>query len=259
MASSNTIESLIGTWDHVRSENLDDFLKEVGVPMLIRMMATRSNPRVVISEKDGVWTIRTETILKTQTTTFTPGVEFTDTTPGGQQVQTLIVFENGTWIQRITDPKVKETVVKRFVNDQGLQQVNITTINDTEESKREVQSELAELHRNVRDLFTSIHVINMLSSQTKKIHSFDVLYKRSRTLSGKECNLTRDEFEKWNHYFHLTVDQQLINFMNKDRLLGDSFASFIQNLPTESVENSTFYKDYPSLLNIPADCVSNSC
>ncbi|CAF1091914.1 unnamed protein product [Rotaria sordida] len=126
MASRNTIESLIGTWDHVRSENLDDFLKEVGVPMLIRMMATRSNPRVVISEKDGVWTIRTETVLKTQTSTFTPGVEFTDTTPGGQQVQTLIVFENGTWIQKITDTKVKETVVKRFVNDEGLQQVEMT-------------------------------------------------------------------------------------------------------------------------------------
>ncbi|CAF4415633.1 unnamed protein product [Rotaria sp. Silwood2] len=126
MASSNSIESLIGTWDHVRSENLDDFLKEVGVPMLIRMVAKRSNPRVVISKNDDVWTIRTETALKTQTTSFTPGIEFTDTTPGGQEVQTLILFENGKWIQKITDTTVKETVVTRVVDDQGLQQVEMT-------------------------------------------------------------------------------------------------------------------------------------
>ncbi|CAF5035575.1 unnamed protein product, partial [Rotaria sp. Silwood1] len=49
------------------------------------MIAKRSNPRVAISKNDDVWTIRTETAFKTQTTSFTPGVEFTDTTPGGQE------------------------------------------------------------------------------------------------------------------------------------------------------------------------------
>lgn len=66
---------------------MDEFLKAVGVPLPIRMMARNSNPRIVISENNGVWTIRTETFFKTMTTTFTPGVEFMDTTPGGQEVQ----------------------------------------------------------------------------------------------------------------------------------------------------------------------------
>ncbi|CAF3247404.1 unnamed protein product [Rotaria socialis] len=126
MASNNNIEALIGTWEHVRTENLDGFLKEVGVPMPIRMLAKRSSPRIIISEDNGTWTIRTETLIKNMTTRFTPGVEFQDTTPDGSEVQTTICFENGKWLQTVRDKKNKETKVTRSIDEQGLHQLTMT-------------------------------------------------------------------------------------------------------------------------------------
>lgn len=60
--------------------------------MPIRMMAKRLNPRLVITEDKGVWTIRTESTFKTMTVTFTPGVEFEDSAPDGQKLQVCLAF-----------------------------------------------------------------------------------------------------------------------------------------------------------------------
>ena len=65
---------------------MDAFLKEMGVGKAIRMVATRMSPRFIISQKDGQWTLRTEMPIKTSSISFTPGVEFADSTPDGQEV-----------------------------------------------------------------------------------------------------------------------------------------------------------------------------
>jgi hypothetical protein len=52
-----------------------------------RMMAKQVKPRLVITEKDGKWTLRAETILRAITTEFIPGVEYEETTPDGREVR----------------------------------------------------------------------------------------------------------------------------------------------------------------------------
>lgn len=91
---NNNIETLLGTWDHVRSENFDDFLKEMGVPMPLRMLVKRMNPRLVVSKDNDTWTLKTDMPLKTKITTFTPGVEFQDAMPDGSEVKvcSLVLF-----------------------------------------------------------------------------------------------------------------------------------------------------------------------
>ncbi|CAF1150576.1 unnamed protein product [Didymodactylos carnosus] len=125
MASGNGVEALKGTWDYVDGENFEDFLKEVGVGMVMRKVAKNVKPRLTISEKDGKWTLRSESTLKTTTTEFIPGVEFTETTADGQEVTGTVRFENGKWIQMMRDKNGKETVVTRFINDQGQQHVTM--------------------------------------------------------------------------------------------------------------------------------------
>lgn len=71
----------------VESDPMDDYLKELGVGMVGRMMAKGIKPRLVISEQDGKWSLRTETTLRTVTIEFTPDVEYEETTPDGRELK----------------------------------------------------------------------------------------------------------------------------------------------------------------------------
>ena len=62
-------------------------MKEIGVGMMVRMAARGIKPRLVITEQNGKWTLRSESSIKTVVCEFTPGVEFDETTPDGRQVK----------------------------------------------------------------------------------------------------------------------------------------------------------------------------
>jgi fatty acid-binding protein 3 len=67
-------------------------MKEIGVGFATRMLAKGLKPRLVISENDGKWTIRSESTLKTINLEFTPGVEFNETTPDGREVTVCLLL-----------------------------------------------------------------------------------------------------------------------------------------------------------------------
>lgn len=62
-------------------------MKEMGVGMAMRMMAKNIKPRIVISEKDGQWTLRSENAMKKMSLEFTPNVELDEITPDGREVK----------------------------------------------------------------------------------------------------------------------------------------------------------------------------
>jgi fatty acid-binding protein 3, muscle and heart len=62
-------------------------MKEIGVGMMMRMAARGIKPRLIISEDNGKWTVRSESTIKNHVYEFTPGVEFDETTPDGRQVK----------------------------------------------------------------------------------------------------------------------------------------------------------------------------
>lgn len=64
-------------------------MKEIGVGMIMRMTAKGVKPRLIISEKNGTWTLRTESAIKTLTQDFVPGVEFDETTADGRHVKVV--------------------------------------------------------------------------------------------------------------------------------------------------------------------------
>jgi hypothetical protein len=146
-----------------------------------------------------------------------------------------------------------ETVIIELIYLSLIKQKNTTNVN--EQRKRDVKLQLAEFPQNIRDVFTAIDVINTLTGHLKQTMLLEVFFARSKDLLGNGFKLTQDDFEKSNIHFNLTADQQLIDFMNKDSLLNRSFSDFIRNLPTESIANSVFYKNYLLLSNIPASCI----
>lgn len=74
------------------SENIDEFMKELGVGWAMRMAAKSVKPRRVISENDGKWNIKSESTFKNVAYDFTPEVEFNETTPDGREVTVRMVL-----------------------------------------------------------------------------------------------------------------------------------------------------------------------
>jgi fatty acid-binding protein 3 len=111
-------------------------MKEIGVGLATRMLAKGLKPRIIISEDNGKWTIRSETTLKTVVVDFTPGVEFNETTPDGREVtvcytniytfrnpifilKSTINFEGDKWIHTSVDKNGKKSVVIRYIDSNG--------------------------------------------------------------------------------------------------------------------------------------------
>ncbi|CAF3847615.1 unnamed protein product [Adineta steineri] len=125
MTHGKSVEALKGTWDYVGDENMDAFMKKIGVGMAMRLIVKGIKPRVVISENDGKWTLRSENAVKTISFEFTPNVESDETTPDGREVKTIVQFKGDKWEQTTRDKHGKEWVSTRYVDDQGQQQFDM--------------------------------------------------------------------------------------------------------------------------------------
>ncbi|CAF3138704.1 unnamed protein product [Rotaria socialis] len=123
MAQNNSIEALIDTWDYADGDNMDEYLKELGIGMMGRMMAKQVKPRLIITETDGKWTLRTETTFKTTVVEFTPGVEYNETTADGRELKGIIQFDDGKWIQKMHDKNGKLSMITRWIDEKDQQQI----------------------------------------------------------------------------------------------------------------------------------------
>ncbi|CAF1085187.1 unnamed protein product [Adineta steineri] len=131
--ASNNIEGLKGTWEYINAENFSELLKELGINQEIRTFTSAETfkPRVIIDEKDGKWSLKSENTFKTTTVEFTPGIEFEDISPDGHEITMMIQFENGKWIQRVRYRNGKEMFVKRWINDKDQLEVSMQCGNVT--------------------------------------------------------------------------------------------------------------------------------
>jgi hypothetical protein len=68
--------SLVGTWDLESSENFDEYMKELGVGLILRKTAGSIKPTVIISNNGDSWTLKMQSTLKSSEITGTLGVEF---------------------------------------------------------------------------------------------------------------------------------------------------------------------------------------
>lgn len=66
---------------------MDEYLREVGLSFLERMMARGVRPRLVILENDGKWAIRIETMFRVVQADFEPEIEFEETTVDGRRLR----------------------------------------------------------------------------------------------------------------------------------------------------------------------------
>nr|ALS04844.1 cellular retinoic acid-binding protein 2 [Pseudodiaptomus poplesia] len=87
------MDSFKGKYERVFADNYEEFLKALGVGLLLRKAATVSTPVMEVSEENGTWTIKTSTTLKTMELKFKIGEEFDETTPDGRDVTALVTLD----------------------------------------------------------------------------------------------------------------------------------------------------------------------
>lgn len=75
------MSNLIGTWDLESSDNFDDFLKSLGVGLILRKTMGSLKPTMHLSKNGDEWQFKFETPAKSREIKFKDGVQFEDGKP----------------------------------------------------------------------------------------------------------------------------------------------------------------------------------
>ncbi|XP_054836293.1 fatty acid-binding protein, adipocyte-like [Eublepharis macularius] len=115
-------EPFLGTWKPLPSENIDDYLKELGVGFATRKVAGVAKPNVIISCNGDIITLRTESTFKNTEISFKLGEEFDETTADDRKVKNLVTRDghdphheyNGV-LSQLQKWDGKQTTIKRKI------------------------------------------------------------------------------------------------------------------------------------------------
>ncbi|XP_058899587.1 myelin P2 protein [Kogia breviceps] len=106
----------LGTWKLVSSENFDDYMKALGVGLATRKLGDLAKPRVIISKKGDIITIRTESTFKDTEISFKLGQEFEETTADNRKTKSVVTLARGS-LNQVQKWDGKETTIKRKLVD----------------------------------------------------------------------------------------------------------------------------------------------
>ncbi|XP_076045927.1 fatty acid-binding protein-like [Oratosquilla oratoria] len=111
--------SVTGKYTLDSSENFDEFMKALGVGMVMRKLGNTSKPTVELTEKDGEYHLKTSTTLKNSEISFKLNEEFDETTFDGRECKTTFTLEGNKLTQTQKTDKGKDVIyIREFSEDQ---------------------------------------------------------------------------------------------------------------------------------------------
>ncbi|KAM5314644.1 fatty acid-binding protein 9-like [Glossophaga mutica] len=110
------IEPFLGTWKLESSENFEEYLEQLGVPVTIRHLAALEKPKISISANEDKVSIKTESSFKNFEISFKLGEEFDETTADNRKVKSIITLD-GDSLVHVQKWLGKETTIKRQIVD----------------------------------------------------------------------------------------------------------------------------------------------
>ncbi|CAL1688905.1 unnamed protein product [Lasius platythorax] len=81
------------------SEKFDEYMKALGVGMVTRKMGATVSPVVELTEKDGVYTLKTTSTFKNSEIKFKLGEEFDEETVDGRKVKSICTLDGNKLVQ----------------------------------------------------------------------------------------------------------------------------------------------------------------
>lgn len=113
----------VGKYKMESSEGFDEFMKALGVGLVMRKMANTATPVVEISEADGAYSLKTATTFKTTEINFKLDEPFSETTADGRTVQSTISMDGNKLIHKQIgdkEKKEKDSILTRVFTDEGM-------------------------------------------------------------------------------------------------------------------------------------------
>ena len=114
--------TFVGKYERTKETHFVDFLKLLDVNFLLQKAATVSTPVMVVTESEGVWTIKTSTTLISMEYQFRIDEKFDGTTLDGREVTCEIRKEGNKFIaeQNAKKDGEKSTIFVMEFNDNGV-------------------------------------------------------------------------------------------------------------------------------------------
>jgi len=110
---------VVGKYVMTKSENFDEYMKEVGVNFVLRKMAATAKPTTEISNSGDDWNIKTTTTFKTTEIKFKLGEPFPEETADGRKCQSTITLDGSKMIH-IQNCDGKEYKILREFSDKEM-------------------------------------------------------------------------------------------------------------------------------------------
>ncbi|XP_022215938.1 probable fatty acid-binding protein [Drosophila obscura] len=96
-----------------KSENFDEYMKELGVGLVLRKMGNSISPTVEVTLEGETYTLTTTSTFKTSAISFKLGEEFDEETLDGRQVKSIITLDGNKLTQEQKGDK-PSTIVREF-------------------------------------------------------------------------------------------------------------------------------------------------
>ncbi|XP_048385274.1 fatty acid-binding protein, liver [Stegostoma tigrinum] len=113
------VEAFLGSWKLQKSQNFDEYMKNLDVSLAQRKIAATVKPKTIISVDGDVIAIKTESTFKSTNIQFKLAEEFDETTADNRTTKTTVTLENGKLVQRQRWDG-KETTLVRELQDGKL-------------------------------------------------------------------------------------------------------------------------------------------
>lgn len=126
------MSKIVGKYKMETSDNFDEFMKALGVGLVMRKMGNAATPTVEITLEDGVYILKTITTFKTTEIKFKLGEEFQETTADGRTVKSTITLDGNKMIHNQLGDKEKEekdsVLVREFTDTEMLMECKVDDV-----------------------------------------------------------------------------------------------------------------------------------
>ncbi|CAF5035144.1 unnamed protein product [Rotaria sp. Silwood1] len=126
------------------------------------------------------------------------------------------------------------------------------------ERNKQLISSFSDWSSFMKDLSMGLDLINILTNKIKPCQWSELFFTESKEILGEKLALTKEMIETVHIHFNRTADEQVMKFMNQnidlneDESSNESIINFIDNLPADSIPNSTKYASFTYLCNMPS-------
>ncbi|XP_034113404.1 fatty acid-binding protein [Drosophila nasuta] len=110
-----------------KSENFDEYMKELGVGMVLRKMGNSVSPTVEVTQDGDTYTLTTTSTFKTSAISFKLGEEFDEETLDGRKVKSVITLDGNKLTQEQKGDK-PSTIVREFTDSELITTLTIGAI-----------------------------------------------------------------------------------------------------------------------------------